>query len=217
MLGSVNYSTQVMSGMPDQQVSQAIAQMSRYAIADASRPEVLEDAEHGAKLAGGDPVKGAWLQARNKLRFVQDSSVVNNADVVEVFIRPVDVSLMSRSLGCVTGDCDDFSMYVAALLLAQQIPCCFATVAVDPEQPDAYSHVYVVAYPQGQRIAVDASHGKFCGWEAPNYFGRLREWDLFEASKLRMRQSSAVLGFLFAGLLGWWYFNKYGFGGGAHD
>ena len=75
------------------------------------------------------------------------------------------------------GDCDDFSMYLAALLTANGIACSFITVAADGHAPDQYSHVYVVAYPDGERVACDASHGKYPGWEVPNAFGKIREWE----------------------------------------
>ena len=211
VLGDVTYSTQAMSYDPDTQVEQAIAQMSRYAIADASTPDIQADSALASSAAGGDPVLGAWQYARRKLRFCEDSSIVSSPEAVEVLIRPVDVSVMSRTLGTgsVIGDCDDFSMYVASLLLAAGVPCCFATVAADSSQPDSYSHVYVVAYPSdGVRIAVDASHGKECGWEAPNQFGKMREWDLFESSTLKATSAVNMLVLLGALALGYWWFNS---------
>jgi hypothetical protein len=84
-------------------------------------------------------------------------------------------------MGNATGDCDDFSMYLAGILTVYGIPTAFCTVAASNKAPDQYSHVYVVAYPrnaQGSRgrVALDASHGEFAGWEVPNVFGKLKEW-----------------------------------------
>lgn len=203
-----------MSTVPDKQVAQAIGQMSRYAIEDSQSGPVVADALSATRAAGGDPIKGAWQQARKRIRFTEDQNVITSPDVVEVLIRPVDVCLIDGSMGpgSVIGDCDDFSMYVASLLLAQNIPCCFATVAADPSQPDAYSHVYVVAYDGGRRTAIDASHGKFCGWEAPDSFSKMREWDLFESARSSsgIGLSSLVL-FFALGFAAWWYVDRYGF------
>jgi hypothetical protein len=212
VMGDLKYSTVVMSGDPDSQVEQAIAQMSRYAIADAQTGLIRDDAENATYDAGGDPIKGAFLRARSRIRFTEDRNVVKSPNVVEVLIRPLDVCMISDNLGAnsVVGDCDDFSMYVAALLLSQGVPCCFVTVAADPMEPQMYSHVYVAAYPTTGRVAVDASHGKFVGWEAPNTFGKLREWDLFDAAKLRVTQACSVLTFLAIGAFAWWYWNKHG-------
>ena len=53
--------------------------------------------------------------------------------------------------------------------------------------------MYVVAYADGKRTAIDASHGKFCGWEAPDA-GRYTEWPLLGGGY----SAAAVLGFIIA-------------------
>ncbi len=78
-------------------------------------------------------------------------------------------------------DCDGFTSYLAALLIALGVPCSFATVAAHKEDPSIYSHVYVVAYPNGQRVPLDSSHGEYPGWEAPNEFNKFREWPVNSA------------------------------------
>jgi len=213
VLGDVNYSSVPMSVVPDRQVEQAIAQMSRYAIDDAQSEPVKADALSATRAAGGDPVVGAWQRAKKRIRFVEDQNVITTPGVVEVLIRPVDVCLLDARLGPggVIGDCDDFSMFVASLLLAQGVPCCFATVAADPDSPDAYSHVYVVAYADGKRMAIDASHGKFCGWEAPNRFGKMREWDLYESARSCSGGVGSLFLLLVLGVAAWWYVDRYGF------
>ncbi|MES2124071.1 MAG: hypothetical protein V4503_05225, partial [Gemmatimonadota bacterium] len=59
--------------------------------------------------------------------------------------------------------------------MTQGIPCKFCTVAASEIAPDQYSHVYTVAYPNGERVPMDTSHGKYFGWQAPNWFRR-QEW-----------------------------------------
>jgi len=66
------------------------------------------------------------------------------------------------------GDCSTFSMLIAAMLEALGERWEFVTVAVDPEDPSVYSHVFVrEVFSYGTRLALDGSHGKYPGWEVP--------------------------------------------------
>jgi len=66
------------------------------------------------------------------------------------------------------GDCSTFSMLIAAMLEALGIRWELVTVAVDPQDPALYSHVFVRAvYDDGARLTLDGSHGKYPGWEVP--------------------------------------------------
>jgi hypothetical protein len=99
-------------------------------------------------------------------------------------------------------DCDGFAMYTAALLQAHGIRSSFVTVAADPEQPDRFSHVYVVAYTSdGERIAMDTSHGPYPGWEVGRY-SRIEEWPVDGGGGL------LPLLLLAAGT--WWWFKRRG-------
>jgi hypothetical protein len=67
------------------------------------------------------------------------------------------------------GDCAIFSECVAAFLTVFGIPYEFVTVAVNPNEPDVFSHVYLYAVlPDGTRLPLDASHGKYPGWQVPS-------------------------------------------------
>ena len=181
----VAYSLTPLSGWGDERVADTVAVMNRYAVEDAATPEIQQDAQEALALGGGDPLLGVWKLAKGRVRFQQDADTAagtvgvqqDGVDIVEVVIRPVDLSRMYRRGLQPVEDCDGFSGYVAAMLTALGVPCAFCTVAVDPTDSSQYSHVYVVAYPQtGGRVAIDASHGEFCGWECPNPFGKRREW-----------------------------------------
>lgn len=118
-----------------------------------------------------------WV--RTNVRFVQDRDIASalpgvDADAAEVLIPPVHLLRMPQPMG----DCDDFSMLVAALCAAASIPCSFATVGADQESPERFSHVYVVAHLPGGDIPLDASHGVRAGWEAPNLYNKFKEWGL---------------------------------------
>src|SRR3990172_5349573 len=88
---------------------------------------------------------------KRRLQFVRDEETAKPFQsgmgvgdvVVETLIRPRDMSVLCADGSCVRqGDCDDFSMYTASLLLALGIKAAFVTVAASPSSSH-YSHVYV--------------------------------------------------------------------------
>ncbi len=184
----VAYSLTALSGWPDERVAQTSALMTKYACEDAKTPEIQEDAQSALALGGGDPLLGVWSLAKQRFRFQEDMDTaapvksVTTDHIVEVIIRPVDLSRMYRLSLQPVEDCDGYSGYVASLFLALGVPCSFCTVAVDPSAPSEYSHVYVVSYRNAERVPIDASHGTYCGWECPNPFGKRREWIVEEVS-----------------------------------
>lgn len=102
----------------------------------------------------------------------------------ELLIRPVDLLRMSPA----TGDCDDFSMLTAAMLLRAGFGAAFVTIAADPEHPDAWSHVYALAIDPttGEQIAMDTSHGSAPGWEYPEHTRR-KVWMIQEPEPMQQR------------------------------
>jgi hypothetical protein len=68
------------------------------------------------------------------------------------------------------GDCAVYTTLICALLELRGIPWEIVTVAVNPMYPAEFSHVYPqAALESGERIPLDASHGKFPGWQAPAF------------------------------------------------
>ena len=160
----------------DAQTAATISLMREFSRADASTPPVHLLAS-SLPPAGRAAVDAVFWTVRRRIGFRRDSDLVQGVEgwspeTIEVLIRPVDMLSMHPA----EGDCDDFSMLVAALLVARGVPCSFATVAADPLEPARYSHVYVVAHLPGGDVAVDASHGSRPGWECPNEFGKRRLW-----------------------------------------
>ncbi len=92
-----------------------------------------------------------------------------------MLIRPVDQAMLIERMGAGFEDCDGWELYAGCLLTALGIPCSLVTVSAEPREPYRYSHVYLAAYADGERIPIDFSHGPYPGWECPNT-GRLREW-----------------------------------------
>lgn len=162
----------------DEQVRATIALMKRYAIEDAGSLPVRSALGLACRLYGcANVVDAVYRWVRSSCRFVNDeqqSAFLQSYDkrpIVEILLRPVEMLHFRR------GDCDDFSMLAASMLLAAGVDCAFVTVAAEPATPRDYSHVYVAAYPAGGRIAVDASHGPHLGWEVPS-IGRRDEWSV---------------------------------------
>lgn len=190
-LGRVKYSIKEVSDDPDEQVAETIALMRQYANEDAGNPGFQADVAAAWKSddAIGDTFNYLRRNGGRGMQFVPDET--NGAPfesaerpggwrpVVETLIRPADQCLLSNP----QGDCDDFAQYGAAHLMARGVPCSYATVGVEPQDPSVYSHVYLVAYPKdgpyaGMRVPLDLSHGPQVGWECPNPWGKFQEWPL---------------------------------------
>jgi transglutaminase-like putative cysteine protease len=192
---------------PDTQVAQVVGLMLDYSTADAATAELRADATAASLLAGDDPIAGNFWDVKRRLRFVEDAETgapfaaeFPSSEIVETLVRPIDM----RAMASPAGDCDDFSMTTRARLLALGIPARFVTVAVDPEDPSRFSHVYVVADCDGGvcgsnwsgRVALDTSHGDYPGWECPNPFGKREEWP---AAGWSIAAALAI-----AGAAAWW-------------
>lgn len=182
-LGQVKYAvTEVPTG-GDGQTAAVIGMMSQYASEDSRHPIIIKEAQEAvASRPDLPPHEAVFYWVKSRIRFVRDEDTVTpwqektTSPVVEALIRPVDMAVMCEGgTSCQRiGDCDDFSMYTAALLLALNIPASFVTVAAGRESDD-YSHVYIAAYPGGQRVALDTSHGPYPGWETAQA-RRIEEW-----------------------------------------
>ncbi len=191
-LGAVRYSTTYVSEDPDEQVAQVIGMMARYVREDAGTGAIGRDARIALReqRARGDgpvpnPASAVWEFIRGRLTFRSDDEIasplgidLSQAPLAEVLIRPVDMAMGAR-MGIRIGDCDDYSMYAAALLKAMGIKAKFVTVADDPQDPLRFTHVYVAAYyPDGRRIPIDASHRQVgFGLYTDNVYRR-EEWDI---------------------------------------
>lgn len=92
---------------------------------------------------------------------------------IDLLIHPVALLSMRSPMG----DCDDFSMLIAALLVAANIPCVFEVIAANEREPLDWSHVYVLANVNGGWLPMDASHGTVLGWETRTRF-REMEWSI---------------------------------------
>ena len=119
----------------------------------------------------GDPgaiAESAWWWAKYCLRFVHHSKLIyvwlNERDQLQLLISP-EVLVRMRHM---VGDCAIYSMMVAAFLEVLGVPWEIVTLAVNRENPEVYSHVFVRAVlSDGRRMPLDASHGLYAGWQVP--------------------------------------------------
>jgi hypothetical protein len=175
----VEYNAIPLSRHPDTQVAQTIGLMREFNKRDSFSAPIMRDAAL-MESGSGDPCADAFWWSKGKVKFQQDEATAApfrhflDDDVVEVLIRPQDLANMRQPVE----DCDGIQNYTAALLRARGIPCSFVTIAADNREPDRFSHVYLACYPNGKRIALDPSHGPYPGWEAPNMYGKKKEWPI---------------------------------------
>ena len=82
---------------------------------------------------------------------------------LQLLIAPDVLVRMNR----MEGDCAIYTMMLAAMLESLGLKWEIVTAAVDRGQPDIFSHVWPrVALPGGSE-SLDASHGKYPGWQVP--------------------------------------------------
>ena len=176
---AVNYRAIPLSSDPDTQVAQMIGHMRLAAIEDSGSEPIQRDAAN-LQSGSGDHCSDTFWFNKGRVGFQRDEQTADpfadhfDDDVVEVMIRPRDLANMRQP----KEDCDGFATYAASQLRALGVPCNFVTIAADGREPNRYSHVYLACYPNGQRVALDISHGAYPGWEAPNMFGRKKEWPI---------------------------------------
>ena len=124
--------------------------------------------------------RAIYYFVKRKVTFVEDEEILAKqlgyTDLAhELLISPTVLLRMPRPMG----DCDDFSMLVASLLCAAQIPVRFVAIAVDPNEQFRFSHVYTRAYlaDEDRWIALDCSHGSMLGWEKKEKY-RIAEFNV---------------------------------------
>jgi len=163
---------------PWQATQETILYMCGLVRASASDPVISEAAADAVKRfafwCGGDKrspgvlAESCWWWLKHAIKFVHHQKLLRawlgKADELQLLISP-DVLLKMEQP---KGDCAVFTCLICAMLDALGVPWEIVTVAVDPNQPEIFSHVYPRAVLEsGMRLALDASHGKYPGWEVP--------------------------------------------------
>lgn len=122
-----------------------------------------------------------WI--KNTVMFVEDEAMLSmgmgEREDKELLIAPDALLSMQQPIG----DCDDFSLLGASMLLGVGIPTSYVTVAADNKEKERFSHIYLKIYLIDEcqqdgtvpSMAMDISHGFYPGWETQDIF-RKREW-----------------------------------------
>ncbi len=169
----------------DNATAQTIEQMALLIKESIDDPLTQSVAQRACDTWGGgsnDPRSVAWScwwYAKHAIKFVLDEpavrSIFGTPDTLEFLVSPA-LMLRSRKM---QGDCDDFTMMICALLGCRGLGYEIITVAASPRDPGTFSHVYCRAIlPDGSRAPLDASHGKYPGWQVPSgHVSRFQAWD----------------------------------------
>ena len=120
-----------------------------------------------------------WWWSKYAIKFIHHQKLFQRwlglQDELQLLISPEALLKLEKP----QGDCAIFTMLLCALMELSQIQWEIVTVAVDPRQPDVFSHVYPRAVVNQRYVPLDASsHGKYPGWEVPRQrVTRLQIWD----------------------------------------
>jgi hypothetical protein len=173
------------SSDPDTATAQTVAVMCDHIKRGGGDPVVQEAAAQAVQQFGGSQITpggiaaGAWYWCKTYIRFVHHELLLRRylgeANHLQGLISPDALVRMDRP----EGDCAIFTDCLCAFLRVFGVPYEIVTVAVNPNEPDIYSHVYAYAVLQdGTRLPLDASHGTYPGWQVPSSdVSRRQVWD----------------------------------------
>jgi hypothetical protein len=173
--GQPSYRTPLLSGEAGTaQTIRLMRQLVDSALSDSSFIRQAKDIVRGVPAydeMGEVQAVYNWIQ-RN-IRFTKDP-------LTKETLYPPQELLKIRS-----GDCDDISMLLGAMLLALGYPARLVTIAANASDPNEFSHVYVEAEippGSGNWVAADAArYGARFGSAPPTHY-RKRAWSLVDDS-----------------------------------
>lgn len=100
----------------------------------------------------------------------------------EALRRPRDI-LNGEVPGGLAGDCDDINgVLIPSLLMAVGINARVVTVASEPSDPGAFTHIYAEAFLNGEWVPMDAARPDAAFGLAPGRFYRREWWSLEDDS-----------------------------------
>jgi hypothetical protein len=170
----------------------------------AQDPLVQTAAMNALRFQGGPfgftPAEACWCWCKHYLRFKHHGSMFEawSADLgdprtkLQLLIAPDVLVRMSR----MEGDCAIYTMMLAAMLESLGLRWEIVTAAVDRGQPDIFSHVWPRVVLPGGAESLDASHGKYPGWQVPAEDVH-RMW-VFDQNGSRISEQGAQFGGLHA-------------------
>ena len=164
-----------LSDDPDTATQQTVQEMCRQIHQAAKDPLVQTAAMNALRFQGGPfgftPAEACWCWCKHYLRFKHHGSMFEawSSDLgdprtkLQLLIAPDVLVRMSR----MEGDCAIYTMMLAAMLESLGLKWEIVTAAVDRGQPEIFSHVWPRVVLPGSSESLDASHGKYPGWQVP--------------------------------------------------
>lgn len=167
----------LMCGMVNQSVSSPLVQRAAQLAVDRYKggPYYQGDSQRDPRAAANS----AWWFAHSNIEFMHHDPMIaamwGEVGQQQLLIYPDVLLSMARP----AGDCAVFTTLICALLKCRGVRFEIETIECDPGRPGEYSHIFCRAVmPDGQRITLDASHGKYPGWRVPAaHTGRVQVWD----------------------------------------
>jgi transglutaminase-like putative cysteine protease len=148
-----------------------------YAVAEAT-------SRLGANVSDRQIACALFYWVRQTVSFVEDETLLyeelgvapENLDK-ELLIVPPLLLQMPQPMG----DCDDFSLLLAAMALAADLRAYYITVAADASDPQKFSHIYVCVElaDEGSHLCLDAGNRYQAvppGWEECTHIHRKAIW-----------------------------------------
>jgi hypothetical protein len=155
---------------PYQATAQTVRYMARLVQHSLSDPVVFQCTDEALRVLAiaGSSSAAIWHWVKRSIKFVHHQELLRKwlgkGDSLQLLISPEALLKMEAP----KGDCAVFSTLIAAMLQCAGYQWEIVTVACDRSQPGIFSHVFPRAVlPSGRRLALDASHGKYPGWEVP--------------------------------------------------
>lgn len=121
----------------------------------------------------------AWWWCKTYIQFVHHETLLRKhlgeSGHLQGLISPDALVRMPKP----QGDCAIFTDCLCAFLRVFGVPYELVTLAVNPREPQEYSHVFCYAVLEnGDRLPLDASHGQYPGWQVPSSdVFRRQVWD----------------------------------------
>lgn len=168
----------------DTSTQRTVAMMCDYIAQSVGDPVVQQAAAYCLNhFAAGrrDPGMLAWAvfwYVKHCVKLRQDEATlfrIGARDEFDLLIAPSVLVRMKNP----AEDCDGFTMLCAALCSILGLPVFIATVAVSPDDPSRWSHVFPCSIVNGAILPLDASHGPGPGWMVPrSRIYRFQAWGL---------------------------------------
>ena len=165
------------------QTVQYMCRLIEHSLSDPIVAAAADDARRRfGRLVGSTDGFGAaaccWWWAHLALEFSDHQQLLgvwlHKFDELQLLISPEALLKMRKP----QGDCAVYTTLICAMLQACGVKWEIVTAAVNPKQPGIFSHVYPRAVMNGRRLVLDASHGKYPGWEVPRERQSARQvWD----------------------------------------